>query len=142
MAFFDWNDKQYSVSVSAMDHQHKNLVRIINAIYDASNQPPNQAATSELLDELIQYTVSHFAEEEKFMESIQYPALIEHKMQHQGLITRAGEVKKAFKAGDGTVELGVLNFLKTWLITHIQGHDMKYGEYSKAPDPSAKETGA
>lgn len=137
MAFFEWDDKKLSLGVVAMDNQHKNLVKIVNRFYDASQQPPNKAANGKLLGELIQYTVTHFTEEEKYMESIKYPGLTEHKFQHKGLVTRALEVKKAFEAGTGAIDQEVLNFLKSWLMTHIQGHDMKYSQYVGATKKAA-----
>ena len=130
MSFMEWDDSKFGLGVSAMDNQHKNLIKLINRYFDASKQPPNKTANSKLLDELIQYTVTHFADEEKYMESIKYPGLTEHKFQHKGLVTRALEVKKAFDAGNGAIDQEVLNFLKSWLMTHIQGHDMKYSKHA------------
>lgn len=131
MAFFDWDNK-FSVSVDAMDTQHKKLVDLVNRFFEASKQPPNKDKSGKLLNELINYTLTHFAEEEKYMESIKFPGLVEHKMLHKALVTRATEVKKEFDAGNGAIQQEVLNFLKSWLMTHIQGQDMKYGQHAKA----------
>ena len=130
MAFFDWTDK-FSVAVPAMDTQHKKLVDIINRFFEASKETPNKEKNGKLLNELINYTVTYIVEEEKFMESTGFPGLVEHKMLHKALVARATEVKRDFDAGTGVIQQEVLNFLKSWLMTHIQGQDMKYGQHAK-----------
>ncbi len=43
------------------------------------------------------------------------------------------EVQKKYKAGDtGTLSMEVMNFLKRWLVTHIQGSDKKYAPHLNA----------
>ena len=58
------------------------------------------------------------------------PDLAAHKKEHVGLTDQVLEVQKKYKAGStSTLSLEVLNFLKNWLIKHIQGTDKKYGPY-------------
>jgi hemerythrin-like metal-binding protein len=135
MAFFEWEEK-FSVLVPPMDAQHKKLVDIVNRFFEASKLPPNKERNGKLLNELIGYTLTHFAEEEKFMESIAFPGLNEHKMLHKALVARATEVKKEFDAGTGAIQQEVLNFLKSWLLTHIQGQDKKYGQHAASKKAS------
>lgn len=131
MSFFNWDLRTFSVSVPEMDSQHEKLVAIVNQIYDASKRPPNKPENGKLLGELMKYTLTHFHDEEKYMKSIGYPQLDEHKAQHKELVGNATKAKITFDSGDGTINPELLNFLKNWLMSHIQGHDKKYGAFSK-----------
>lgn len=76
---------------------------------------------------LVDYTETHFADEERMMEANGYPDILRHKAAHKYLICRVIELKKEFLEGNGVLSVSVLNFLRDWLTTHIQGEDKKYG---------------
>lgn len=125
--FFIWETK-FSVFVPTMDAQHKKLVELVDRFFSASKLSPDKARNGKLLAELIDYTVIHFEEEEKYMAAIGFSGLREHKMFHKALVARAQEVKKEFEAGEGVIQQEVLNFLKCWLVTHIQCRDKMYSQ--------------
>ncbi|MGB2667184.1 MAG: hemerythrin domain-containing protein [Candidatus Acidiferrum sp.] len=63
-----------------------------------------------------------FIREEKFSSQTNYPDAMAHEKEHQVSIEQVLEVQAKYKSGaTGTLSLGVMNFLKTWLINHIQG---------------------
>ena len=68
---FQWNTS-YSVKVEAMDAQHKRLFEIIRELYTAMRAGQGKQVVGEVLHRLIEYTVQHFAAEEKLMEKNGY----------------------------------------------------------------------
>ena len=63
------------------------------------------------------------------MASCDYPELEEHRKGHAALIQKVQEYQHKFTEGKISVANEVFNFLKSWLIQHIQGTDKKYSPY-------------
>lgn len=121
----EWS-RSYSVGVTQMDNEHKRLIDIINNLYSAMRGGRSTEAVGSVLDELIEYTKTHFAHEEGLMQQSNYQDYDIQKRSHVELVNQVLEIQKKFR--DGTA-LGqeVMTFLKNWLINHIQGLDKKYG---------------
>jgi hemerythrin len=126
MPLMVWNDK-FSVGVTVIDQEHQKLVGMVNELYDAVQSGHGKEVLGKILDGLITYTKTHFAHEEKFFAETDYPDRVAHKRQHDDLTRQVLDVQTKYRAGaTGTLSVEVLNFLKNWLITHIQGSDKKY----------------
>ncbi len=125
---FQWNTS-YSVKVEAMDAQHKRLFEIIRELYTAMRAGQGKQVVGEVLHRLIEYTVQHFAAEEKLMEKNGYQLLAAHRIEHKTLTDKVVAFKKDFEAGSATVTLEVMTFLQDWLTHHIQDVDQKYGAF-------------
>jgi methyl-accepting chemotaxis protein len=118
----------FSVGNRKIDEQHKRLVKLVNDMYEAMRQGKANAAITPILDELVQYTVRHFADEESMLKLYKYPGLVDHQKLHAELIRQVTELKGEFDRGL-PVGTKVFNFLKGWLINHIQQQDKQYSEY-------------
>jgi hemerythrin len=119
-----WTDK-LSVGVGVIDDGHKELVGMVNELYDTMQA--GHGKLGRILDELVKYTKFHFAREEKFFAETGYPAAGPHKQQHEALTRQVLDVQKKYNAGaTATLSVDVTQFLKNWLITHIQGSDQSY----------------
>ena len=74
-----------------------------------------------------------FAREEKLFAQTGYPATAPHKHEHDALTRQVLEVQRKHAAGSATtLSLEVMQFLKNWLINHIQGSDQKYRAHLNA----------
>jgi hemerythrin len=132
MPLLTWNEMM-SVGVASLDNDHKQLVGIVNQLFDAINGGRGKEALGKILDELIAYTKMHFANEEKFFAQTNYPDAASHRKEHDELTAQILEVQKKYKSGaSGTLSLELMNFLKNWLVTHIQGRDKKYTAHFNA----------
>lgn len=129
--YFEWNADALSVDVDEMDRQHQRLIALMNQLHEEHGAGADKATLGKTLEALGAYTVQHFAEEEQYMESIQYPALGSHKLIHADLLEKFGEHRAAFEASGEMGEEFFL-FLKRWLKAHICGIDRKYGAHSQA----------
>lgn len=127
MSLFTWNEK-YSVHVENMDNQHKRLFELINRLHEAMSTGKGNAELGEILNGLKDYTVTHFADEEKYMESFGYTGLAEQKKQHKIFVDKISEYATELNEKKLGLSIEVLNFLKDWLVHHIQNIDTKYTE--------------
>ena len=71
----------------------------------------------------------HFASEEKYFKQYNYPETEQHAAEHRSLVEQVLEFKKKMEAGQDMISVSLLNFLKGWLINHIQETDMRYGPF-------------
>ena len=125
---FQWKDS-YSVKVSAMDTQHKKLFDLVNELHNAMADGHGKDMAGEVLNRLIDYTVTHFAAEEKLMEKHNYPALVSQRAEHKALTDKVIAFKKEFDAGTSNVTPQLMMFLQQWLRNHIQTVDQRYGDF-------------
>ncbi len=122
--FIEWS-RSYSVDVSQMDREHQRLIDLINQLYTAMREGRGKEAVGVILDELIDYTKTHFAHEEQWMRDAKYSGYDEQKRLHEALVARVLESKRKYAAGETTSQ-EIMSFLKDWLIKHIQGTDKLY----------------
>jgi hemerythrin-like metal-binding protein len=128
MALLTWNQK-YSVGVHALDDQHTGLFKILNDLHAAMLKGQAQTLTGPLLKKLVDYTRTHFADEESLMARTKYPGLTEHRAQHQDLVKQVEGYVERFERGEITLNVHLLNFLRDWLTNHIQKSDHQYGPW-------------
>lgn len=125
MALFTWNDS-YSVKVTKCDQQHKKLFEIINELADAMRMGQGQEKVAKTVGELLDYTKTHFREEEELMKKANYPQLAPHKELHRKFEADVDALRKQSAEGRSTNSIQVLNLLRDWLVTHIQKTDKQY----------------
>jgi hemerythrin len=129
MPLMEW-DKKMSVGVDLLDTDHQKLVKMLNDLYAAMMEGHGKESLGKILDELVAYTMVHFAHEENFFSQTNYPDFTAHKEEHDELTRQVLEVQKKYKAGaTGTPSIEVMTSLKEWLVKHIMGCDKKYGPY-------------
>lgn len=129
MALMTWNDRM-SVGIDSIDEQHMGLVRMLNDLAEAIDAGESERLVGEVLEGLANYTVEHFGHEEVLMEEYTYPKMAEHKRIHADFVKTVLDVKARYDAGaSDTLSYEVLNFLKRWLLKHIQGDDASLGKF-------------
>jgi hemerythrin len=128
MPLMTWS-ANISVGVGEMDAQHQKLVAMVNQLHEAMAGGKGNEAIGPILTGLVDYTKSHFAAEERLMAAHGYPNLPAHKVEHENLVKQVGEIVAKFKAGKTMISVSVMNFLKDWLMNHINRTDKAYGAY-------------
>jgi hemerythrin len=129
MPLMQWNDK-LSVGIKQFDTEHQKLIGLVNDLFDGIEAGKGKDVLGRILDGLISYTQTHFANEERYMVEHKYPGLAAHKAEHVALANQVVAVQAKYKAGASAVlTLEVMSFLKGWLLKHIQGTDKQYGPF-------------
>ncbi len=100
---------------------------MVNELFDGVQAGRGKEVLGPTLDGLVSYTVTHFANEERYMTQHKYPALAAHKAEHDALAKQVAEVQAKYKAGaSAALSMEVMAFLKNWLVKHIMGSDKAY----------------
>lgn len=128
LPLIDWTDA-LSVGIASIDDQHKKLVELLNALHDSSVTGKGNEQIKGILQELVGYTVNHFAYEEKLFAEHGYPETDSHKEAHVALTSQVGKFNEEFQAGNAKLSGDLFKFLRTWLNGHIRGTDKLYGPY-------------
>ncbi len=95
MSIISWN-KNIALDISGIDDQHKQLVEIINALFDAMKKAEGLDVIDDILKKLAEYTSYHFANEEKYFEQFGYSESESHKSEHNYLLEQVKDFMNAY----------------------------------------------
>jgi len=129
MAKFLWMDT-FSIDDEHTDNQHKKLVEIANDFYESLQRRQALSVVESIIIRLYDYTKVHFADEEKLMESLNYPGLEEHHQTHIDLIKKIDDELVKYEKDKAIYPIhDMCAFIKDWLVNHILGMDKKIEPY-------------
>ncbi|VAX09526.1 Methyl-accepting chemotaxis protein I (serine chemoreceptor protein) [hydrothermal vent metagenome] len=125
-----WSD-DLIVGIAEIDRQHQQLVSMMNELHHVLGRNLGTTAVQRVLKGLVNYTVNHFDYEERLMRKHGYPLADcdQHKQKHEALKAKVMAFKQrvdagdAGDAGDADITDELLEFLKDWLVRHIQRSD-------------------
>ncbi len=117
-------DSRLDTGIDVIDAQHKRIVGYINDL-EVAKLKGDKALVTEVIEQLIDYTQSHFGFEEAMLEEAGYKFLKPHKKVHELFIKRVTEfTMRAAKGEDIADELH--SMLAKWLLNHIANEDRDY----------------
>lgn len=126
-------DSSLNTGIDEIDNQHRKIVDYINELEVAmeANDPDGVKAA---IDNVIDYTQSHFAYEENLMREAEYKFLATHAQIHALFVRNAATIAERFTAGEN-VAAELHGMLSKWLFTHIRNDD---GHYVRAVSENMK----
>jgi len=122
-----WN-ASYAVGNNDIDSQHKQLFAIIDDLQTAMKTGKSKVVLGQTLQQLIDYTVKHFAFEQALLQRKGYKDLVGHKAIHDQFTSRIKKLKADHYAGSLGVGVELMVTLQQWLADHIKGSDLKYAK--------------
>lgn len=124
-----WKES-YLLGVDSIDKQHMELFdmteSLLKAIEDSDTNKHKKECEKTILF-LKQYALEHFADEEKYMSSIQYCGFTEHQRLHQGFVSDVLKYEEKMISSDFSM-VSIIDFtgmLTAWLAYHVAGADQK-----------------
>lgn len=115
--------EEYMTGIDMIDREHKILFEIAdraNRLIRYKDTQDKYDQIMEILAELKEYTQSHFADEEEYMESIGYEGLEAQKRAHEAFIDKLSHISEEKTEGNPQRYLeSLMEFLLGWLINHI-----------------------
>ncbi len=120
-----WDDK-FSFGISIIDKEHKKFIDAVNKAFVAEERNDNREAAKEFLNEMTDYSLTHFSTEEAYMKEFKFSGFKYHKKEHHDFtITAIANLKKVTK-GDCHIINETLLYFTGWVLNHIQITDRKY----------------
>lgn len=119
----EWNET-YNIGIEVIDNQHRQILDYINALEQVKNTGQRDKI-KEVLEDLIDYTQSHFSFEENLLEQVSYQYLPSHRGIHELFVKRLNDYRLKFEKGEA-IENDLYRLLSKWLINHIQHDDQDY----------------
>lgn len=123
---------EFLTGIEMIDREHKRLFEIADQLYTLKNEefiPDKYDNIRQILEELKDYTMTHFEHEEAYMVSIGYKRMFTQKVQHDAMreIINGWDLE----AIDENQEEAIGDMLKTvtdWLVNHILNQDKLIGK--------------
>lgn len=134
----------FLTGIDFVDREHTKLFEIIGRVHgtiDDESLHDSFDAIMDILGELRDYTIKHFADEERYMESIKYDGLEAQKTVHELFIDKVTEIdiqELSDKNNDDQREYlqSLVAFLNDWLVSHIKNMDKKIPVRADGARPS------
>lgn len=111
----------FKVNIEQVDAEHQHLFTLVKAL--------DLDSVEKTVEELLDYVVVHFSNEQALMERSGYPAFEQHLKLHEDF---AGHVADFLGSGEPWTEERVQDlrrFLNKWLVGHIMTHDLRFGKW-------------
>ena len=124
----------YSVGIKVIDDQHKELLNLVNDMYNHVNNDDEEAERTYFLSvirHIVDYIKIHFATEEKIMKGTKFQGYAGHKRVHDTFILNVVDIIKKYDEGKRVSLIYFTNFIKDWILTHMAIMDKQYFEYLK-----------
>ncbi|PLX70075.1 MAG: hypothetical protein C0603_03815 [Denitrovibrio sp.] len=118
-------------NIDSIDRQHLTLLITSDNILTNLEDKGNTEELTDLLNFLISYTETHFADEEEIMKQANYPGFEAHKAEHDSFRMRIESMSKVNQLSIDNTELITesVNGVKKWIIDHVFNIDIKMAEY-------------
>lgn len=123
-----WNP-EYSVGIDFFDEQHKELFSLINGLQLSLQIGKSEEVLHQILDGLVNYTKTHFSNEERAMRISGYPDYEAHKKEHEAFVNKIAEYYTVYITGKPVDLRDMVRFLLAWLREHIARSDKLYGPH-------------
>lgn len=124
MGLLHWEDR-YSVGVATVDHEHQELIELINRLYAAATAARSKDAVVGFFGDLFKAISSHFALEERFMRERGYEQFTQHKNDHERLLDEIRDLMEDFEASSRFDDRLLADALDAWFSRHFETHDAR-----------------
>lgn len=125
----------YAIGIERIDEQHKHLFDLAEQTEELLELPDHMDKYDEIVSivqELKDYVVYHFEEEEKLLLEMKYNKYFTHRIQHQDFVV-AMEKLNIYEIDANQKEelLKIINIVGNWLVNHVLDEDAKWAKYYK-----------
>lgn len=128
---FRWTEA-YRVNIAVLDQQHQKLFETVNELDEALRTGAGNAAVERVLDKLVEFTLEHFAVEERLLQQHGFPGLPTHRTQHEMFRQRIAAYLEDHRAAKPGTAVSLLFFMQGWLTQHVLKTDKQYSAFLNA----------
>lgn len=120
---------EFRTQIPLVDKEHETLFNLVRQTYELVHDEfcvDKFDGIVEILEELRNYTIKHFADEERYMKSINYDGLAEQVAAHTAFVEKLNNIDLDEIDRDQEDALDkLIKFLLNWLVQHILKVDKK-----------------
>lgn len=125
MALIDWR-KEFETGVPGVDHEHRELVELINRLHESIGAHATKEVISGFLGEVFARISAHFALEETVMRKHRYDQYAEHKADHEKLLDDLRDIMDAYDGGAVIdYETQLSGAVRDWFVNHFKTKDAR-----------------
>ncbi len=124
-------DDSLKLGISLIDEQHGRFIGYINDTWEALERGDSKEEFLHILNQLMDYVMVHFSDEEALMKEFDYPGLSEHRKKHSTTTGELFDFDIRLMSDDPEEVKAFLNFLTDWLRNHINVVDRELATYLK-----------
>jgi len=128
MSLIEWKD-HFSVGVPAVDHEHREMIELINQLHDNLSSPDSDMSTAEFLGEVYAKIASHFALEERIMRTSGYDEYEDHKADHERLLDEIRDIMDDYEESEDFDERLLAERLRNWFTEHFSTRDARLHKF-------------
>ncbi len=124
MSLIEWKTG-FSVGNAAVDHEHRELIQLINDVHAAIGRGARRDQLATGLGEIYAHIAAHFALEEKMMRDAGYAHFGPHKADHESLLDQLADIIDGVEMGEQLDDRDLSSRLNRWFTEHFGTHDAK-----------------
>ena len=124
MSLLEWKPG-FSVGVAAVDHEHQELIALINRVHDNLGAGGSPDQVRQFVAELSARISAHFALEERIMRAAKYDQYAEHKQDHEALLDEIADIADEIHADNVALSDRLSEQLDSWFSEHFRTHDAR-----------------
>ncbi|WP_417794938.1 methyl-accepting chemotaxis protein [Terasakiella pusilla] len=125
-----WED-EHEGELSESDREHREMVEMINKIYQNLKSGQMDEVSLATVDELIHTYSHHFSGEETFMFTENYEDMDDHQLEHFYFLSRLNELKDDIEQGKKTEGIALVSMLAKWWQEHHSDQDGKLADFAR-----------
>ena len=125
MGLIQWR-KEFETGVAEVDHEHQELVDLINELHEQIGANASRQKVSDFLGEVFAKISAHFALEETVMRKHDYDEYLDHKADHEKLLDDLRDIMDDFEAGtDADYKKALGGAVRDWFVNHFKTKDAR-----------------
>jgi len=128
MTLLEWRE-DFSVGVPAVDHEHRELIDLINRLHDQLVRPVSESSIDEFLGEIYARIAAHLALEERIMHARHYDRYREHKEDHERLLDDLRDIMDRHEDSYDYDDTELAGTLEHWFGDHFRTHDARLHQH-------------
>ena len=125
MVLIEWR-KDFETGVPDVDHEHRELVDLINALHDRISAGEERAQIVAFLGEVFARIAAHFALEESIMRKHRYDEYEAHKTEHEQLLDDIRDIMDSVENDPSENYRSALSgTVRDWFVDHFKSRDAR-----------------
>ncbi len=121
MSLIEWR-KEFETGIADVDHEHRELVDLINRLHEHMTGGADPARVNEFLGEVFARIAAHFALEESIMRKHGYDEYQAHKDEHERLLD---EIRDIMDGATSDYSHSLSTVVRDWFVNHFKSKDAR-----------------